>query len=236
MITPPRAQFRQALAALADKARSALPDLNGRVDAAVKLVLAGDVELLPDGTGEVFSTTNPALKYRVNGSCPCPDFSRAPSNFCKHRLALVFARRTQATQLPRDTSDPHTTLHTASPDPDATSTLLEASSAGAQQAPVATLPEAPASVNVRLMLHGRECQLTLRDSSEERLLARLATVLARFPVETPALVQTATASQPPVCPRHGTMKESTKAKGTWYCPAKMGDGSFCKERWPAKGR
>ena len=118
--------------------------------------------------------------------------------------------------------------------PDATSTILEASIAVAPQPPMATLPEAPASVNVRLMLHGRECQLTLRDSSEERLLARLATVLARFPVETPALVQPPTTSHPHVCQRHGTMKESTKAKGTWYCPAKMADGSYCTERWPAK--
>jgi hypothetical protein len=100
---------------------------------------------------------------------------------------------------------------------------------------VATLPEAPASINVRLMLHGRECQLTLRDSSEERLLARLATVLARFPVES-TLVQPSTTPQPPVCQWHGTMKESTKAKGTWYCPAKRGDGSYCQERWPAKSR
>jgi hypothetical protein len=45
-----REQFRQALADLATKARHALPDLNGRVDGALKLVLAGDVELLPDGT------------------------------------------------------------------------------------------------------------------------------------------------------------------------------------------
>jgi hypothetical protein len=31
------------------------------------------------------------------------------------------------------------------------------------------------------------------------------------------------------------MKESTKAKGTWYCPAKMADGSYCKARHPQKG-
>jgi len=81
---------------------------------------------------------------------------------------------------------------------------------------VAPLPEAPASINVRLMLHGRECQLTLRDSDEERLLERLAVVLERYPV-----AQASTA--PPVstggdwCPIHNLqMKEQTKDGRTWY--------------------
>jgi hypothetical protein len=30
------------------------------------------------------------------------------------------------------------------------------------------------------------------------------------------------------------MKESSKAKGTWYCLAKLADGSYYKERWPTK--
>lgn len=36
----------------------------------------------------------------------------------------------------------------------------------------------------------------------------------------------------PVCPYHGPMKESTiKGKeGTYYCPKKMADGSYCKEK------
>jgi hypothetical protein len=42
-------------------------------------------------------------------------------------------------------------------------------------------------------------------------------------------------NQPPVCQWHGAMKDSTKAKGTWYCPAKMADGSYCKSRHPEKG-
>jgi hypothetical protein len=42
-------------------------------------------------------------------------------------------------------------------------------------------PEAPASVNVRLLIEGRDCQLTLRDRDEGRLLERLAVVLAQYP-------------------------------------------------------
>lgn len=34
----------------------------------------------------------------------------------------------------------------------------------------------------------------------------------------------------PICEFHGPMKESTKRPGTWYCPAKMGDQSYCKSK------
>ena len=51
--------------------------------------------------------------------------------------------------------------------------------------PARALPEAPASVNVRLMIEGRDCQVTLRDSDEGRLLVRLQAVLAQYPVLAP---------------------------------------------------
>jgi hypothetical protein len=103
-----------------------------------------------------------------------------------------------------------------------------------QGAAVPRLPEAPASVNVHVVLAGRTVQVTLRDSDEQRLLARLEKLLARLPVETPG--QESATHQIPVCPWHGAMKESTKTKGTWYCPAKMADGSYCKSRHPQKGK
>jgi len=34
----------------------------------------------------------------------------------------------------------------------------------------------------------------------------------------------------PICEFHGAMKESSKAPGSFYCPAKMGDGSYCKSK------
>jgi hypothetical protein len=95
------------------------------------------------------------------------------------------------------------------------------------------LPEAPASATVRLTIAGHaDVLFTLRDHSEHRLLARLETLLQRFPLEPKA--QASTSPQPPTCPWHGTMKESAKAKDTWFCPAKMADGTYCTERWPAK--
>jgi len=153
-----REQVRETLAALAQKASAALPaESAGRLACAVKLVLAGDVTLAEDGTALVKSATDPAAIYRVNGTCPCKDFARAPEGFCKHKIArALMIRLTRA--LPQTPPAP---------------------------AAAAPLPEAPASVNCRLMVAGRECQATLRDSDETRLLARLAAVLTQYPQAPP---------------------------------------------------
>ena len=91
-----RAAWREAVAAIADKARTKLPECNGRVDSAVKIVLAGDVELLPDGTAKVASQSNGTTTYHVvNGHCDCRDYEKAPGQLCKHRLSAAIARRAQ---------------------------------------------------------------------------------------------------------------------------------------------
>ena len=80
-----RAAWREAVAAIAEKARTKLPECAGRVDSAVKLVLAGDVELQADGTAKVASQSNGTAAYLVvNGECSCKDFAKAPHGFCKH--------------------------------------------------------------------------------------------------------------------------------------------------------
>ena len=77
--TTTRHAWRAAVAEIADKAKVKLPECSGRVDSAVKIVLAGDVELLADGTAKVASQSNGSTAYRVvNGTCTCRDFERAP--------------------------------------------------------------------------------------------------------------------------------------------------------------
>ena len=53
-----RQAFRAAVSEIAVKAKATLPDCNGRVDSAVKLVLHGDVELLADGKAKGASQSN----------------------------------------------------------------------------------------------------------------------------------------------------------------------------------
>src|SRR3989442_11959197 len=48
-----RRAWREAVAEVAVKAKETLPECNGRIDSAGQIVLAGDVELLPDGKGQI---------------------------------------------------------------------------------------------------------------------------------------------------------------------------------------
>src|SRR5499427_8158102 len=92
--TPARKAYREAVADIAEKAKQTLPDCIGRVDSAVKIVLNNDVELMPDGTAKVASQSNGTTKYFiVNSECTCKDYPKAPSNWCKHRIAAGLAKR-----------------------------------------------------------------------------------------------------------------------------------------------
>src|SRR5215510_9706926 len=91
---PARQAWREAVVEVAEKAKATLPACNGRVDSAVKIVLAGDVELQADGTAKVASQSNGTTAYFVvNGECSCKDYPKAPQGFCKHRLAYGIHKR-----------------------------------------------------------------------------------------------------------------------------------------------
>jgi hypothetical protein len=182
------------VATVADKAKAALPAATGRIDAAVKIVLQGDVELLDDGRAKVASQSNGTTVYHVvNGECSCKDFPKAPQGMCKHRLAYGIHKRAK-------------TLATAQLQ------ALDAAPAPGASPPVA-LPEAPASVNVYVTLAGRQVQVTLRDADEQRLLARLEALLQRFPNVPPAAPELSEG----FCAAHGVqMTQHHNAKGAWY--------------------
>ena len=198
--SPDRQTFREVLAGLAAKTLTRIPALNGRVEKACKRVLGGDVELHPDGTAVVNSLTDPTRAYQVTGT---PGLCQ-----CKdydHAPEHLCCHRL-AVGFQRKVQE-----------------LLPA-----PLPPAAPLGEAPASVNVRIPLHGREVQVTLRDTDELRLLARLEELLQRYAPQLPASAQPPPpAEATPQCPQHGALKRSTKGKG-WYCPGKMADGSWCQ--------
>ena len=88
---------REAVADIAEKAKATLPDCVGRVDRAVAIVLNHDVELLEDGKTKVASQSNGQVVYHVvNGECSCKDYPKAPSNWCKHRIAAGLYKRVTA--------------------------------------------------------------------------------------------------------------------------------------------
>jgi hypothetical protein len=97
--------WHNAVRAVADQATRTLPQCASRIARAVALVLAGAVELLPDGTACVASQRDGQTTYRVvNGHCDCADFAQAPQGLCKHRLAQRLARHAQSrlAQAPAD--------------------------------------------------------------------------------------------------------------------------------------
>src|SRR2546421_3949532 len=92
-----RKAWREAVAEIAEKAKATLPDCAGRVDRAVQIVLNHDVELLEDGKAKVASQSNGQVVYHlVNGECTCKDYAKAPSNWCKHRIAAGLYKRALA--------------------------------------------------------------------------------------------------------------------------------------------
>jgi hypothetical protein len=196
------ALFTDAVQQVSAIAHAKLPEsLHGRLERATALVLGGGVFVEEDGSTQVRCTNG---WYSVNGHCPCPDHSRALDGLCKHRLAKALYRRASEMLL-----EP----------PPQVSTALDDTPA--------PLPEAPASVNVHLELAGRQVQLTLRDSDEGRLLARLEAVLRRFPlVVTPTDTQARPAGW---CSKHGVqMRQNHKEGRMWY--SHRTEQGWCKGR------
>ena len=153
-----RTLFREAVSEVAAKAKATLPQaVNGRIEKAVVIVLAGDVELVGDGRAVVGSQSDATMHYIINGECECPDSDRPEiETWCKHKIAAYLQKRAELLAQQR--------LH---------------AHLNAQQ----SLPEAPASANCYVTLAGRNVQLTLRDQDEGCLLQRLEALVLHFPVE-----------------------------------------------------
>lgn len=87
----------------ADKAHldSVLPKNKNRIEQAVKIVVAGGVEPMPDGTYIVRSNgtaSGKTLETRSGDTCTCGDWDYAPKGLCKHRLAIILWQRATAEQ------------------------------------------------------------------------------------------------------------------------------------------
>ena len=201
--SPDRTAWRETLARLAEKTKTKIPALNGRVEKAVKLALAGDVELHDDGSATVYSSSDPTRRYVIReGTCTCRDYEQAPEQLCQHRLSAGLVRRTQEL-LPQ-------------------STAVE--TAVVSQA----LPEAPASANCHIMIEGRQVQVTLRDTDEGRLLQRLQAVLQQYPV--PQAPAQASSTAEGWCRKHGLQMTQTHKDGRTWWSHRTPEGQWCKGR------
>ena len=207
---PARRAWREAVCEIANKAKAALPEtVKGRIEKAVAIVLNGDVELLPDGKAKVASQSHGTMQYVVcNGTCECRDFAKVEGGWCTHRTAAAIHKR--ASVLAKQKLDQLDGVSNGTHEPPA-----EQPQAQPQGETVPALPEAPASCNVYVTVASRKVQVTLRDSDEQRLLARLEALLQRFPAgDEPASEQ----AQPEGwCHKHSVqMKLRNGEHGAWW--------------------
>jgi hypothetical protein len=225
--------WRVAVAEIADKAKAKLPECAGRVNSAVKLVLAGDVELQADGTAKVASQSNGNTAYHIaNGECSCKDYPKAPHQFCKHRLGAAIARRaheltqTRLTSLDQGSNDNGQAPTMPEPTPDAPASV-----------PAPALPEAPVSITLKATLHGHEVMVTLRGVDFASVKAQVEAASDWLKVQAPTQPPTRPpmqASAPPAhdgspyCHQHKTaMKHFSKDGRSWFSH-KTADGRWCK--------
>ena len=224
--TPARTAWREAVAEIAEKAKATLPACTGRVDKAVAIVLAGDVELLPDGTAKVASQSNGTTVYHVvNGHCDCRDFEKAPHQFCKHRLSAAIARRAQELTKVKLAGTNGQAEPLSQPAPAQSDT------------PTVPLPEAPVSITLKATLHGHEVMVTLRGVDFASVKAQVEQASEWLSVQAPAQPPTQPPSQgtmqsahedSPYCHKHKAVLKRYERNGQVWYSHKTADGRWCR--------
>jgi hypothetical protein len=217
-----RQQLRTTLATLAARTKAKLPALNGRVEKACTLVLAGDVELHEDGTALVHSLSDPSRAYQITqGVCQCRDWGQAPEHLCCHRLAAGFLRKAEELL--------------AAPDPAPASDGVGSSDTTPRPEGVCStypLPEAPVSITLKASFDGQEVLVTLRGHDFASVQAQVeqasAWLKAHAPTPSPLGPQ-GQGQGKDWCSIHNVpMKQTTKDGRSWY--SHRVDGRWCKGR------
>jgi hypothetical protein len=193
-------------------------------DKAVAIVLNGDVELLADGKAKIASQSNGATQYVVcNGTCECKDFPKAPSGWCKHRIAAGMQKR--ATALMQKKLSAGTNGQAKAPRPSAQA-----------EAPMAPLPEAPVSITLKATLHGHEVLVTLRGVDFFSVKAQVEQASQWLSVQAPALPPTQPPAQgmtqpanedSPFCRVHNAVLKRYERNGQVWYSHKLTNGQWC---------
>jgi hypothetical protein len=88
--------FHDAVVEVGERAKGVLPECHARIEQAVQLLLAGEVQWLPDGSVQVQGPEQEGAVYGMQDTCPCPENAQTPRGWCVHRLAGAIAKRASA--------------------------------------------------------------------------------------------------------------------------------------------
>jgi len=88
--------FHDAVVEVGERAKGVLPECHARIEQAVQLLLAGEVQWLPDGNVQVQGPEQEDAVYGMQDACPCPENAHTPRGWCVHRLAGAIAKRASA--------------------------------------------------------------------------------------------------------------------------------------------
>jgi hypothetical protein len=230
---PTRTAWRAAVSEIAEKTKATLPECNGRVDSAVKIVLNGDVDLQADGTAKVASQSNGQTAYHiVNGSCDCKDFPKAPSNWCKHRIAAGLALRARA--LAKQRLEQLGNVHNGASQPPAEPAQVQTQREAGSTLP---LPEAPVSITLKATLNGHDVMVTLRGVDFASVKAQVEQASQWLSVQAPAQPPTQPPTQgttphahhdSPYCHAHKAVLKRYERNGQVWYSHKTADGRWCR--------
>ena len=88
--------FGAAVVEVGERAKGVLPECHDRIEQAVQLLLAGEVQWQPDGSVQVQGPEQEDAVYGMQDTCPCPENAQSPRGWCMHRLAGAIAKRASA--------------------------------------------------------------------------------------------------------------------------------------------
>ena len=98
----------------------------------------------------------------------------------------------------------------------------------------AAQPQAHAKFSITALIDGFPVQVEVEGKADalRGMIDRLKAIGATPPVEktATAVAKISTDDDAPVCEFHGKMKASSARPGSFFCPKKMGDGSYCKSK------
>jgi hypothetical protein len=88
--------FGAAVVEVGERAKGVLPECHDRIEQAVQLLLAGEVQWQADGSVQVQGPEQEDTIYGMQDTCPCPENAQSPRGWCMHRLAGAIAKRASA--------------------------------------------------------------------------------------------------------------------------------------------